>query len=50
MKTQAAFCWLALIACIGLQASGQAQQTSYDFDRSTNFSKFKTFELVAAEE
>ena len=24
----------------------QAQQTSYDFDRSTNFSKFKTFELA----
>ncbi len=46
MKTQAAFCSFVLIACLGLQASGQAQQTSRDFDRSTNFSKFKTFELV----
>jgi len=46
MKIQAAFCSFALIACLGLPANLQAQKTSYDFDRSTNFSKFKTFKLA----
>ena len=46
MKIRAACCSFALIACLGLPAIVQAQKTSYDFDRSTNFSKFKTFELV----
>jgi hypothetical protein len=46
MKIQAAFRSIVLIACLGLPAIMQAQQTSYDFDRTTDFSKFKTFAWV----
>ena len=46
MKIKAAFCWFALIACLGLPSIVQAQKTSFDFEPSTNFSKFKTFRLV----
>jgi hypothetical protein len=46
MKIRAAFRSVVLIACLGLPAIMQAQQTSYDFDRTTDFSKVKTFAWV----
>jgi uncharacterized protein DUF4136 len=46
MKMQRVFRSIVLIACLGLPAIMQAQKTSYDFDRTTNFSKFKTFAWV----
>jgi hypothetical protein len=46
MKIQAAFRSIALIACLVLPAIVQAQKTSYDFDRTTDFSQFKTFAWV----
>ena len=46
MKLQRVFRSIVLMACLGLPAIVQAQKTSYDFDRSTDFSRFKTFALV----
>jgi hypothetical protein len=46
MKIQAAFRSIVLIACLVVPAIVQAQKTSYDFDRTTDFSKFKTFAWV----
>jgi Domain of unknown function (DUF4136) len=46
MKIKAAFWSFALIACLGLPAIVQAQKTSFDFEQSTIFAKFKTFRLV----
>jgi hypothetical protein len=43
MKIQRVFRSIVLMACLGLPAIVQAQKTSYDFDRTTDFSKFKTF-------
>ena len=48
MKIQRVFRSLVLMACLGLPAIVQAQKTSYDFDRSTDFSRYKTFALVKA--
>ena len=43
MKIPRVFRSIVLIACLGLPALVQAQNTSYDFDRGAAFSKFRTY-------
>ena len=46
MKIQASLPSFVLIASLVVPALVHAQKTSYDFDRATDFSKFKTFAWV----
>jgi hypothetical protein len=43
MKTPAGFCAIVLLALVGLVTIVGAQKTSYDFDKTADFSKFKTY-------
>jgi hypothetical protein len=43
MKTPAGLCAIVLLAFVGVVAVVRAQQTSYDFDKTAHFPKFKTY-------
>ena len=43
MKTPAGLSVIVLLAFVGLVAVVRAQKTSYDFDKTADFSKFKTY-------